>query len=333
MALVFVFQDKWAPNSLFALFSWWGRINDLLTLQKKLVAWSVVLSIGVVIVVAWARSRAYAHVVKRALLLHLMKHLLLMELMSMVVVRHALEALLVADDVSLTALVLDRVWHCHCSGTWSCYSTGAHLGRVDVNTAQLTWHLAHVMVSSTSMGMSTNVCWIRVGHIYNLICNSHLVAGWAISLATLNENVSSSSGLRVLSWTSVAVFAHVCQSLWLLLAILVDGRNVAARTHWTDAIFILSNSWLVLASDDLLLILLAKFIIFSANELLFGTRCSSSWSTNRVAFIITRSLAVVALLLNNELISISLFFQMLVETSKLLFGLISSQLRISNSLR
>jgi hypothetical protein len=46
-----------------------------------------------------------------------MKHLLLMELVSMVVVGHALEALLVADDVSLAALVLDRVWHCHCSGT------------------------------------------------------------------------------------------------------------------------------------------------------------------------------------------------------------------------
>lgn len=180
-------------------------------------------------------------------------------------------------------------------------------------------------------------------------------------LRSLGEQMSATSNVSLWPrWAThvVGVLTNIQNSLWLVLnhavghlldqflVFVTDWWDVARRVLRADAIVLAFwcvilglELWFILISHHnliRLILLLRKLVILSSvGSKLFRTRSTSNWSTNRVAFLITRSLGVVTLLFDDKLVcrlssslflhnlvALSLELLVVVETAKLLFRLV-----------
>lgn len=187
-------------------------------------------------------------------------------------------------------------------------------------------------------------------------------------LRSLGEQMSSTSDVSLWPrWAThvVRVFTNVQDPLGLILnhavrhlldqflVLVPDWWDIAGRVLRTDAVVL--HFWCVILGLKLwfilishhnlvrLVLLLRELVIFSSvGSKLFGAGCASNWSANWVALFVTRPLGVVTLLFDDELVCLSSLLLMIlnnlvtlplelivvIETAKLLLGLVRGQLGV-----
>lgn len=176
-----------------------------------------------------------------------------------------------------------------------------------------------------------------------------LVRSTLACLTSLREYMSSSSHLWI--WTGVGASKSTITVLRNIqhafrLHIFIDWRNIRGRRlRGYTVVLLLETRFLLVANHHLLLSLLH---VLRANDVL-GTWGTSNWAPNRVALVITWSLAIVTLFLNNILLiglpifTLHLFLHLIVldtalissiiKASQLFLRLVRSKLAICISLR
>ena len=152
-----------------------------------------------------------------------------------------------------------------------------------------------------------------------------------VSLASLREYVPSSSHLGVISWvgtseTAIAIFWDVEHAFWLHVFI-----------YWRDV------WWGGLRRDSVVLLLEARLLLITYHHLLLGllhvflphymlgSGGPADWTTNWIALIIARSLAVISFFFDNVLlVRLSIFtLDLLLHLNSLRTTLISSIIKAS----
>ena len=194
----------------------------------------------------------------------------------------------------------------------------------------LIWHLVKTnvwiafAVLMNLMGSTSLGCWRctlskDMTTSYLRLRTRWLSTAWSstdsirIVLVAVLTDIQHSFGLLI-DKVSTMLRVVLIISLNVNILIVVDWRNIAGRSLWTNSqtmvcvILIIMQFWFILVSNHLLLelvlVVLLHLVAFGGidTKLLHSWGTSTCWSSNWVTLIVTRSLAVISFFFNDEVI-------------------------------